>query len=117
MKLNNINKSKVENGEVIDRFENDESLWIEVENDPSIGDSGFRSELSFDRVKAFITNALNQQRLEIVGEIEKYLRLDWKPTEGYDSEEEKGFQKGIIAEQGQVKKKLNEFLTKLEGKE
>lgn len=57
-----MNKPKLENGEVIEEFENDESLWIEVENDPSIGDSGFRSELSFDKVKAFITNALNQQR-------------------------------------------------------
>ncbi len=31
----------------------------------------------------------------------------WKPTCGHDSEEEKGFQKGIQAEQGQIARTLD----------
>ena len=32
----------------------------------------------------------------------------WRPTEGYDSEEEKGFQKGLIAEAKLIRKDILE---------
>lgn len=51
--------------------------------------------------------AFIRQELEtLLDEVEHTLKLDWKPTEGYGSEEELGFQKGIMAEQKQVKAKL-----------
>ena len=38
------------------------------------------------------------------------LKEDWKPTEGYGSEEELGFQKGIVAQIGIVNKKIEQLL-------
>lgn len=57
------------------RFDNDESLWHEVEDDPSIGDGGSHSELDFDKVKQFIRNLLNEK----IKEVEK---LKYKHKDG-----------------------------------
>jgi len=43
----------------------------------------------------------------------KDLKEEWKPTCGYESEEEKGFQKGIIAQMKLTNKKIDELLQKL----
>jgi len=88
------------------------------------GSMAFTAELSetrhqlnkmFDSEMAIVTakhhSELEKVRQETIKECIKELRLDWKPTEGFGCEEEKGFQKGIIAEQLQVKSKLQNLLS------
>ena len=49
---------------------------------------------------------------EIVEKIEKILtrHSNWKPTCGYESEEEKGYQEGLQAEAGLIEKEIKEEL-------
>lgn len=110
-------KSKLENGEVIERFEKKFgfNLWKEVqgfargENEPAEVKVGKGWINISNDVKQFIYYALNQQRELLQEEAVKIgarerarlqaEELDW-------SDETKGFEKGIVWYQ--------EFLTKLE---
>ena len=68
------------------------------------------------RAKSEVRRRLNEilkaQRKEIVEKIEKILtrHSNWKPTCGYESEEEKGYQEGLQAEAGLIEKEIKEEL-------
>lgn len=51
-------------------------------------------------LKNFISKAIESQMSELRMEVEKVLErhAQWNPTDGCDSEEEKGFQKGLMSE-------------------
>jgi len=53
---------------------------------------------------------LTTHSAHLVARIEEILdrHCDWKPTEGYGSEEEKGYQKGLIAEARLLRKEILE---------
>ena len=59
-----------------------------------------------------LDKALSSQRKDIVEKIEKILtrHSNWKPTCGYESEEEKGYQEGLQAEAGLIEKEIKEEL-------
>lgn len=61
-------------------------------------------------IKDLLRSALNAQREEIREKILKIIG-EFNPTCGYESEEEKGFQKGIIAEQNLIKFKVSTLLS------
>jgi len=65
-----------------------------------------------DVLTTSIQEAVADERARIVGEIEK-LKEDWKPTEGYGCEEEKGFQKGIISQIALKNAQIDELLASL----
>lgn len=85
-----MNKSKVENGKVIEEFR--KKFTHEI-NDKWQGERWFNHNFGPKAVEIFITNALNQQREEIVGEI-KLIHSANPMLSGWDL--------------------LNQFLTKLE---
>jgi len=60
----------------------------------------------------FLLQALKSQKKDIVEKIEKILtrHSNWKPTCGYESEEEKGYQEGLQAEAGLIEKEIKEEL-------
>jgi hypothetical protein len=61
-------------------------------------------------IEAQIKQAEERERERIVKEIEK-LKEDWKATEGYGSEEELGFQKGISAQIKLKNREIEELIT------
>lgn len=85
-------KNKVENGEVIEAFE---KIWKTTVTDYLYANDAFdldlREGVAKDEIEAFITNALNQQRIQTIRDIRKWT-------------------KGKVV----TKDKLREFLTKLE---
>ena len=70
------------------------------------------SHLDVEEIKSFIRETLSNREKEIAEEVEKILErhISWKPTEGYESEEECGFQKGLMAEAKLLKKDLLQIL-------
>lgn len=73
----------------------------------------------YDAIKAkkFLKHALESQMSDLRKEVEKVLErhAQWKPTEGYDSEEEKGFQKGLVAEAKLIKDEVLLLMEKVCG--
>lgn len=67
----------------------------------------------YNRTKDFIRHSLADARREWVEETMKVVdrHAAWKPTVGFGSDEEKGFQKGLIAEANLLKKDLTDLLT------
>lgn len=99
-----MNKSKVENGEVIEEFRK-KFPYLSVHRYTT---TDFNSSMSTsqcnEEVEAFITNALNQQRLELIGKV-KEMR---KP-------EETDVTKVNLSQLYGYNQAVDEFLTKLEG--
>ena len=73
------------------------------------GELGTLSQLNKD----LASHSLAEARREWVEETMKVVdrHTAWKPTIGFGSDEEKGFQKGLIAEANLLKKDLTDLLT------
>lgn len=71
--------------------------------------------MSKSEAKRRLDDILLQQRNEIVSELIKSKHKGFTPTEGYGSEEEKGFQKGLIAQEKCCNENLERIITKLSG--
>lgn len=69
------------------------------------------ARLQIDITK-FIDETLSTERRRVVEDLEK-LKETWTPTEGYGSEEELGFQKGIIAQIKLKNRQIDDLLSKL----
>ncbi len=65
-----------------------------------------------EKIKSFIHSTRQQDLNETIEWVEG-LKENWKPTEGYGSEEEKGFQKGIMAQIKLTNKKVDEVVAHL----
>lgn len=69
-----------------------------------------------EKLKDLLSHSLQQAREEIMDDVMRVVdrHVAWKPTCGYGSEEELGYQKGLIAEAKLMKKDLSDLLTKEE---
>lgn len=117
-----MNKPKVENGEVIEKeieriilgyFTSFFDLG-EAKSSYNSRTNEYHNNIPLERavseMKAFITNALNQQRREIVGEIKK-----WLNQARYEYSEGKECNKTYLEAIDDIEESV-EFLTNLEGK-
>ena len=77
-----------------------------------IVDKKLKRVVLLDDVQKFLDKALKSQKKDIAEKIEKILtrHSNWKPTCGYESEEEKGYQEGLQAEAGLIEKEIKEEL-------
>lgn len=67
-----------------------------LDSDTSNHDNWFTEEEAKLRIKSFIATILEEERERVMKILDKHRA--WKPTCGYGSEEEKGYQKGLQAE-------------------
>ena len=65
---------------------------------------------SHNDVEKIVDQAILNERARVEKIIDRH--CDWEPTEGCGSEEELGFQKGLMAEAKLIRKDLLEKLTK-----
>ncbi len=100
----------------------------------SIDESGQDISATPENIKQFLTETIDQVRADLRHDYDILVKTaidttrdetdkkwekkiegmkgNWKPTCGHDSEEEKGFQKGIMAEQKLHNKALSDLLDK-----
>lgn len=85
-----------------------DGLWLFLATEYKSFDAGKAPKES---IVSFIENLLEQEKRRM-GEVERVLErhTSWKPTEGHSSEEELGFQKGLMAEAKLIKKEILSFL-------
>lgn len=84
--------------------------------DTAVINSSERTVISYGFLSQAVGKSLKEaikQILEAEVERLKGMKRYWKPTCGYDSEEECGFQKGIIAEQELTNQRIDDQITHL----